>query len=143
LVSLYRSVLFVAWSVFGQPKRRLMDAALITLFAGLGGALLGGAASVATVYIQSNGQRKRELLKMATDVALKDYEMLEAAAVRTGRPYDRMPIVLHMHYHAGLLKLIYDGEFNEATYEQLVEENGKLWDQVKRQNPKKKAEEPK
>ena len=110
-----------------------MDATLTTLLAGLGGSLLGGAASVATVYIQANAQRRRELLKMATDVAIKDYEMLEAVATRTGRAYDRMPIVLHMHYHTGLIKLIYDGTFDEDSYELLVKENRRLHDQIKRQ----------
>ena len=75
---------------------------------------------------------------MATDVALKDYEMLEAAAVRSGKPFDRMPIVLHMHYHAELLKLIYNGDFNEATYDQLIDDNARLYDQIKRQNVKER-----
>lgn len=109
-----------------------MDAAVLTLLAGLGGSLLGGSASVLTVLIQSHFQRKRELLKMSSDIALKDYEMLEAAAVRSGRPYDRMPIVLHLQYHAGLLQLIHDGKLNDESYDVLVEKNRALYEQIKR-----------
>jgi uncharacterized iron-regulated protein len=111
-----------------------MDGATTTLLAGLCGSLLGGAASVLTVFVQTNAQRKRDLLKMATDLAVKDYELMDAAYMRNGEAYIRPPLVLHIHYHTGLMKLIHDGNFNDASYNKLVAENRRLQDQIRRHN---------
>jgi len=95
-----------------------MNAALAALL----GALIGAAASIATIVIQQRYQNKRELLKIAAEIALQDYKRRLEALDKSGG--GRIPpISAFVHYQMQVLEHMAAGTFTPETIKKLSEEN--------------------
>jgi hypothetical protein len=96
---------------------------LLLIISGLGGALIGAAASIVTTWVQAKVQNKRERLSFITNLALQDYKLSIELADKSGRSYSSPPVAVFLHYHIGLNKLIESEKFSEENYKKLVQEN--------------------
>jgi hypothetical protein len=93
-----------------------MDAAIAALL----GALLGAAASVGAMIIQQRHQNRRDLLKIATDLAREDWKnRFEIIAKQGG---EMPPISVFVRYHHRVLLLLADGKFSPSAVQALGEE---------------------
>ena len=98
-----------------------MSAAVAALL----GALIGAAASVITIMIQQRYQNKRDLIKIASDLALADYNRrCEAIAERGGGKIP--PISAFVHYHAQVIEHMADGTFTPEVINALSDENDRI-----------------
>jgi len=89
-----------------------MDAAVAALI----GAGIGVAGTVAAAWLQQNAQTKRELVKVAVDLALADYKrLIEHADHGKYLP----PVTLYVMYHAELLRAVADGAVDSDTLDRL------------------------
>ncbi|MEQ1546439.1 hypothetical protein [Methyloglobulus sp.] len=92
-----------------------------TTIAALLGALIGSSASIVTMIIQQRYQNKRELLKIAADLALQDYKRRFDLLKDNGE--GRMPpISAFVHYQMQVLEHMSAGSFNPETIKSLSEE---------------------
>ena len=98
-----------------------MSAAVAALL----GALIGAAASVITIIIQQRYQNKRELIKIASDLALADY--MRRCEVIAGNGGGRMPpISAFVHYHAQVIERMAAGTFTPEVIKGLSEEHERI-----------------
>ena len=89
--------------------------------AALLGALLGAGASVAAMLIQQRYQHKRELLKIAANLALREYERRSELLVQSGG--GRMPpIAAFVHYQMRVLEHMSSGTFTPERIKALTVE---------------------
>jgi len=111
-----------------------------TLIAGFIGAIIGAAASVLTVLIQSVYQAKRERMNTIITLALDDYrskfELARATKGGGGIP----PAVLFLHYYLEVAKLLEKGNISAADIERLDRENIKIGKAIEKSNADYKAE---
>lgn len=75
----------------------------IPLVSALVGALIGGAASVITVIVQSHYQNRRELVKQAASLALEDWKTRMSIVVEKGG--SALPLSVFLQYHTKLIEL--------------------------------------
>jgi hypothetical protein len=98
-----------------------------TTIAALLGALIGSSASIVTMIIQQRYQNKRELLKIAADLALQDYKRRFDFLNDSGG--GRMPpISAFVHYQMQVLEHMSAGTFNPETIKSLSEEYERILD---------------
>lgn len=89
--------------------------------AALLGALIGAGASVLAMVIQQRYQNKRELLRIAADLALQDHIRRSELLTKSGG--GRMPPVsAFVHYQMRVLEHMSTGKFNPGTIKALSEE---------------------
>jgi hypothetical protein len=94
------------------------------VIAALLGALIGAAASIVTIIIQQRYQNKRELLKIASELALQDYRhRCDILAEKGGK---MPPVSAFVHYHVQVLEHMANGTFTPETIQRLSEENGRI-----------------
>lgn len=94
-----------------------MSAAIAALI----GALFGAGASVVAMLIQQRYQNKREILKIAADLALQDYTHRSQLLIDAGG--GRMPPVsAFVHYQMRVLEHRSTGKFNPEAVKALTEE---------------------
>lgn len=100
-----------------------MDA-YIPLFAALGGALVGAAASVVTIVVQAHYQNKRELTKEALAMAIQDWKTrLELVKENGGA---MLPLAVFVSYHTKLIRLAVQGQISPEAVRQLSSEQDSL-----------------
>jgi hypothetical protein len=98
-----------------------MSSALAALL----GALVGAGASVIAMLIQQRYQNKRELLKIAADLALREYDRRAELLLQTGG--GRMPpISAYVHYQMRVLEHMARGTFTPETIRTLTEEYDRI-----------------
>lgn len=112
----------------GIGDNTIVDDQLAIAFAGLVGALTGGAFSLAGIWIQQRLQAKRERAKFATEIALKQYqytmEKKETPLERTIVP----PLVVWQHLHLRVLEMMEAGKLDEAALRKIWFENDEIQD---------------
>ncbi len=92
--------------------------------AALLGALIGAASSLLTIVIQQRYQSKRELLKIAADLALEDHKQrCEAVASIGGK---MPPVSTYVHYHLRVLEHMAAGTYSKDTVQKLAEESDQI-----------------
>jgi hypothetical protein len=97
-----------------------MDAAAAALL----GALIGAAASIGVMWIQQRHQTKRDLLRVAADLAREDWKnRLELLSQRGGK---MPPVSAFVHYHAKVLEAMANGTFTPDTVKRLSEEQEQI-----------------
>jgi hypothetical protein len=104
-----------------------MDQSLVPLISGLIGALIGAAASVATIVVQSHYQTKREFRRMAFDAAIEDHKLACDIAKANQQPAEVAPLTAFLHFHYRYLELLEKGELNASTLQQLKSERDQLF----------------
>jgi hypothetical protein len=98
-----------------------MSAALAALL----GALIGAAASITTIVIQQRYQHKRELLKIAAEIALQDYKQRLELLNKSGG--GRMPPVsAFVHYQMQVFEDMLAGTYTPEVIKKLSEENDRI-----------------
>lgn len=86
-----------------------MDHALLAALSALGGALIGGGASVVTILIQARYQNRRELRRMAVDAGIEDHRLgYEIGKLHPGATL--APLSAYIHFHARYLDLLEEGD---------------------------------
>jgi len=99
---------------------------LVTVFIGLFGALIGGAASIGAVWIQSHYQTKRERLRLVMDVAVEDHKSSIELAKQSGRQFSAPPVTLYLHYHLELIKVLEKGALTPEDLREITSKNKEL-----------------
>ena len=98
-----------------------MDA-LSTAIVGLVGALIGGAASVGTMWIQSRQQAQRDRLRMIVDLAIADHgAMVELVKAHRG-PSAAFPLSMYVHQSAEVLRIVETRPLTAADLKRIGDE---------------------
>lgn len=98
----------------------------IPLLAALGGALIGAAASITAIIVQSRISDRRQRMQAVMATALEHYKNKQELAKHTGQAWVDLPLVTYVHYHSELLKLLERGELTPDTLEELERANVEL-----------------
>ena len=99
-----------------------MDAAVAALL----GAAVGAAGSFGAMWIQQRHQTRRERLKLATDLGMRDYDSaMEHAKSRPGGA-SVPPLSSYVIYHADMLNELAEGEVTAATIERINKKTAEL-----------------
>jgi hypothetical protein len=97
----------------------------ISLISGLLGALIGAAASVTGIVVQSRLQAKRDRTKDAIALALEDWKIrLEVIKEHGGGK--ALPLAVFIHYHARLIEFSEKGELTPDAIRTLNKEQDLL-----------------
>lgn len=107
---------------------------------GLIGALVGSVSSFAGIWIQSRHQHKREMTKMVMESATKDRDHLFDLAAKSGKGGPLPPVVLFVHYHAELFKLMGKGQLNQKRLKKLHGENMEIWRLIQQMAEQRRSE---
>jgi len=97
-----------------------------TWAAGLIGAVVGALSSIGGIWIQSRYQHRREMAKIIMESASKDRDGMVELALKQGKSVALQPVVLFVHYHSGLFKLIEKGKLNGDNLQKLHADNRKM-----------------
>ncbi len=108
-----------------------MDQSFVALISGLVGALIGAAASVVTILIQSHYQSRRELRRMVFDAAIQDCRQAFEAAKTLKTPAEVAPLTAFLHFHVRYLDLLEKGKLNAESLKVLKDERDQLFGKPK------------
>ena len=97
----------------------------VPLISALLGALIGAAASVGTVLVQSSAQNKRERRKDAVQLALEDWKTRVAIITKKGTGA-APPLSVFVHYHARIVELAETGKLTPQAIRDLDDEQVEL-----------------
>jgi len=104
-----------------------MDSSVyVPLFSGLVGAIIGAAASVATVWLQLRALGRRERLRQAAELALEEFKVNIDLAKSGKGPPGVMPISVLTHYHAEVLAALDRGDLSVETMRGIYQRNREL-----------------
>lgn len=99
---------------------------LMTALLALASALIGASAPVVVMLIQSRSQAKRERMKLISDLAIHDHSTaLEAIKLNDGKGA-LAPLVLFMHHHAEVLRILEHRAVTAEDLEQIRTANSAL-----------------
>jgi len=104
----------------------------IPLISALVGALIGAAASVLTVLVQSHFQTKRELVKDAVALALEDWKTRLAVIHQRGGA--ALPLAVFVQYHTKLIQLAEQGQITPGSIRALNDEQEHLIAAIRQMN---------
>lgn len=96
----------------------------VSLLSGLIGALVGAAASILTMWVQQRFQSKRDNARLASEIALKEFEhalQQSQAFSKAGHEVEIAPVTVYIAHHAKLLELILQGELTPKAVRDLDE----------------------
>src|SRR4030081_2810242 len=95
-----------------------MDSALAALL----GALIGSGASVGAMIIQQRQQNRRDLLKIATEMAREDWKNRFDVLAKRGSNVQMPPVTAFVLYHYRVLLALAKGNFTSETVIELERE---------------------
>jgi hypothetical protein len=98
--------------------------AYLSLISGLVGAVIGAAASITTIFVQSKLQAKRERTKEALALALEDWKTRLAIAKDQGGT--ALPLSVFVHYHSKLVQHAEEGTLTPQAIRALSAEQDEL-----------------
>lgn len=99
---------------------------LVPLLAGLVGAIIGALSSVLTIWIQQNGQSRRDKMRIASEMAKSQYEFTYRHLKDTGGGKFILPLCTFQHMHFEILTALEKNELSEKTVKEIYEKNKKL-----------------
>jgi len=102
-----------------------MNTATISLISGFVGAIIGAAGSVLTILIREHYQSKRDRVRVAADLAMRDFELAMEHSKRIPGKFQVYPLTSYLLYHRKLLGIL---EKRDASPEELK----KVFDEHKR-----------
>lgn len=109
-----------------------MDPAYVSLISALVGALIGAAASVLTILIQSFFQERRDRLRIIADLAMKDYDsVLDIAKSHCGEAVIP-PLASYLAYHREVLKILRKRSLTQDDVRKLVEQQRLLMTEMQK-----------
>jgi hypothetical protein len=111
-----------------------MNPIYVPLLSALAGAIIGSAASIATILIQANVADRRERVRQATALALEDLKFqVEHAAPGTGI----VPISIYLRHHLAVLNAIEENDFTPERFRKIVAETDALITTVREMEPER------
>lgn len=118
----------------------------LPLISALVGALIGAAASVITIIVQSHYQTKRDLTKEAIALALEDWKTRLAIITQEGG--SAHPLAVFVQYHTKLIHLAAEGKITPEAIrglnieqEKLIRTLREIRDEFAAQNMERKRED--
>ena len=117
-----------------------MEQQYVTLLAGLVGALIGAAASIATVTVQAHYQARRERMRVAVEAGIEDYKgALELLKIFPGRRAELFPLSAFVHFHAELLEALETGPLTSEALRELYKREAKVRKVIREVTDERKA----
>jgi hypothetical protein len=101
----------------------------LPLVSGLVGALIGSLSSIVTLLIQSHYQTKREMKKLAIEVALKDFIF---RAENQSELIQVQPVALLINYYDRIIDLVNKEQLTPERLRELMYQNAKLGDMLQK-----------
>lgn len=87
--------------------------------------MIGAIASIGAILIQQKFQHKREILKIAAEVAREDWTNRSRALDAWGGG-EMPPVSVFIHYHFRVLEELSKGDFSENTIRRLSDEQDEI-----------------
>lgn len=112
----------------------------VPLVSALVGALIGAAASVVTVIVQSHYQNRRELVKQAASMALEDWKT--RLGIVTAKGGSALPLSVFVQYHTKLMELAEQGRITPDSILLLHQEQEDLVAAIQEANGRVPALQP-
>lgn len=103
-----------------------MDPVYVPLLSALAGALIGAAASVCTILIQSFFQVRRDRLRIIADLAVKDYDAALDIAKFHNDEAIIPPLAAYLTYHREVLEILSKRTLSPDDVRKLVEQQRSL-----------------
>lgn len=100
----------------------------LSLISGLVGALIGAAASIITVVVQTRSQSRRDRTKEAIALAVQDWSFRSELIKERGGKI--LPLAVFVHYHSSLITLAEDRKLSPQTIKSLSAEQDQLIDAI-------------
>ena len=100
-----------------------MDEAIIALV----GALIGAGASILGMYIQQCNQNRRDLVKLAAEIAIDDYNRRIKEAKDQGLSTSFPPIAAYVAYQIRVLEEMSSGVFNAEKIKKISKEQEAIY----------------
>lgn len=107
-----------------------MSPEILTLLAGLLGAVIGAAASIGTVVVQSKIQDRRERTRQAVDLALEDYKIQLELSKRVPGSKRIPPVTLFIDFHLRLARELEAGPLTPEAYKRVALQNQQIFDML-------------
>jgi len=104
----------------GPPFTKTLGLLMSATLAALLGALVGAAASMGAMWIQQRHQTKRDLLKIAAELAQEDWKQRFDILSKHGA-VNMPPVSVFVHYHAKVLEAMANGTYSPEMIQQLSE----------------------
>jgi len=120
---------------------RGMEQQYVTLLAGLVGALIGAAASIATVTVQAHYQARRERMRVAVEAGIADFKgALEISKRHSGPgPLQLFPLSAFIHFHAEVLEALESGSLTPETTREIYRRQGEVRKVIREVTDERKA----
>lgn len=113
-----------------------MTPELLSLLAGLIGAIIGASASIITVVVQARIQDRRERVRQATSLAIEDYKIQLEISKRVSGNGKIPPVTLFVDYHMRLAKELEASTLTPESYGSVCAENEALFRKIEDLNKK-------
>jgi cytoskeletal protein CcmA (bactofilin family) len=96
-----------------------MDAAIAAIV----GAVIGSISSIGAIYIQQKAAHKRDITKMATDLAVAEFGWVTGLAKHSRSTVLVPPLSTYLVYHAEILKAIDEEEMTPERMAKIKKSN--------------------
>lgn len=104
-----------------------MEIQYISLISALVGALIGSISSIATIFVSSYFENKRQLVRLAYEAAISDHKIACDISLQESGPMLVSPLTSYVHFHVEYMKLLEKGTVSEKELNKLRESRDKLW----------------
>lgn len=111
-----------------------MTTEVISLLAGLIGAIIGASASIITVVVQARIQDRRERMRQATNLAIEDYKLQLEISKRVPGNGKIPPVTLFVDFHMRLARELEAGTLTPESYGRVCAENQALFGKLEEIN---------
>lgn len=118
-----------------------MEQNYVALLSGLVGALIGAAASIATVTVQAHYQARRERMRVAVEAGIEDYKAaLEMSKRHSGPgPLQLSPLSAYIHFHAEVLEALEAGPLSPETMRDIYRRQSEIRKVIREATDDRKA----
>jgi hypothetical protein len=99
----------------------------VPVIAALAGGLVASIAPIVVGLIQSGAEHQRELVRLATQLAIEEQKAAIETAKMMSRPASISPIAMNFVYHLGLLRFVEKGSVSPADMEALQAQSSLLF----------------
>jgi hypothetical protein len=102
----------------------------VPLLSALGGALIGALSSISTLLIQSHYQTKREMKKLAIEIAREDFH---ARIQDQSGQLDALPASVLIFYYDRLIDMVGKGQLTPENIGTLLREQAELYTSIQQE----------
>lgn len=99
---------------------------ILPLITGFLGVILGSLTSIVIMHLQLKAQKKREMLQIASQLALEEYTKRIELAKINPKLSGVSPLSSFLHYNLKMLSSIEKGKISQKDIDKIYKENQKL-----------------